>query len=131
MNVKRWFKVQSQNPSALKKALTMGPVGISMNAGDFSFEFYFRGIYQSKNCLPKINHVVLAVGYGVQKPKNIGEKPKEYLIIKNSWGRYWGEGGYARISMSQETFQDGFCGIFRLNYLAFADVEENVLDIIQ
>ena len=46
----------------------------------------------------------------------------EYLIVKNSWGKGWGENGYIRISMSQEKYQDGYCGIFRLPYLAFVDV---------
>lgn len=66
MNVKRWFKIQSYSPAALKKALTMGPVSITMNADNLPFEFYFGGIIQSKRCKPEVNHMVLAIGYGVQ-----------------------------------------------------------------
>lgn len=124
MNVKRWFKVQSQSPQALKKALTMGPVSLTINANNLPFMFYFRGIIKSPRCSPKLNHAVLAVGYGVEKPKSEGEQPIEYIIIKNSWGKSWGEGGYVRISMSKEKYMDGYCGIFRLPYLAFVEVEK-------
>ena len=37
LNVKRWFKVQTFSPTALKKALTMGPVSININANNFPF----------------------------------------------------------------------------------------------
>ena len=111
-------------PYSLKMALSLGPVAMTVNGGSFLFDFYFGGIIRNRLCFPWSNHVVLAVGYGVKQPRREGDKPIEYVIVKNSWGRYWGEGGYARISMSQDAYQSGYCGIFKYNYLAFVSVKD-------
>lgn len=57
----------------------------------------------SKDCGTKTNHVVTAIGYGV-------EDGQEYYIIRNSWGRDWGEDGYIRIATSPEGGV-GICGV--------------------
>ena len=82
----------------MKKALALGPVSVLVNAIR-NFLFYLRGIIDSKNCGSKINHAVLAVGYGTDKKTG-----KDYFIIKNSWGWLWGEGGYAKIAADQSKF---------------------------
>lgn len=38
-------------------------------------------------------HCMLAVGYKVD------DDGKEYMIVQNSWGQYWGDGGYCYIPM--------------------------------
>ena len=48
-----------------------------------------------------INHVGILVGYG-----HDNDSKKDYWIVKNSWGRSWGEKGYFRIKRGS-----GTCGI--------------------
>ena len=48
-----------------------------------------------------INHLAILVGYGHDNATG-----KDYWIVKNSWGKSWGEGGYFRIKRGS-----GTCGI--------------------
>ena len=96
-----------------------------MNARANSFAYYGGGIIDSEDCKPNGNHAVLAVGYGTDKRTG-----KEYFIIKNTWGKGWGEGGYARIAANRKTFWRGMCGILEFSYIAFVDEYDASKDII-
>jgi hypothetical protein len=80
--------------------------------------FYEGGILDSYNCTPKYSHAVIIIGYGEEPSKNPREPPKEYFIIRNSWGSSWGEGGYVRITASQGKFVQGMCNLYGNNYVA-------------
>jgi C1A family cysteine protease len=45
-----------------------------------------------------------AIGFGF-------ENGTEYVTIKNSWGTGWGEKGYARVSLTQDTM--GTCQLYK------------------
>ncbi|KAL9379918.1 hypothetical protein Peur_028400 [Populus x canadensis] len=59
------------------------PVSVAIDAGNFEFQLYSSGIF-SGSCADQLNHGVAAVGYGESRGR-------EYWLVKNSWGRDWGE----------------------------------------
>lgn len=80
---------------------TEGPISVGINTRRRSFKLYKSGIYDDVKCSPTdLSHAVLVVGYG--KDSN-----SEYWIVKNSWGKSWGEKGYIRMSRNK----DNQCGI--------------------
>uniref|UniRef100_A0A667ZF16 Cathepsin K n=1 Tax=Myripristis murdjan TaxID=586833 RepID=A0A667ZF16_9TELE len=80
----------------------VGPISVGIDASQSSFQFYQSGVYSDPGCnRAKINHAVLAVGYGVTA------SGKKYWIVKNSWSESWGDKGY--ILMARE--RRNLCGI--------------------
>uniref|UniRef100_A0A8C8RBX9 Peptidase C1A papain C-terminal domain-containing protein n=1 Tax=Pelusios castaneus TaxID=367368 RepID=A0A8C8RBX9_9SAUR len=69
---------------------TWGPITVTLNSA--VMKHYKKGISQpTARCSPdQVNHVALLVGYGT-------ENKTPYWIIKNSWGKEWGEKGYYRL----------------------------------
>ena len=61
------------------------------------FELYTGGIYSEKSFLPRQNHAISVVGWGLDKPSNT-----EYWIVRNSWGTHFGENGFFRIKMHSD-----------------------------
>jgi len=85
--------------SKLKSLIhSKGAVSVGVYASDNSFGSYKSGIYNGCTST-KANHAVLAVGYGT-------ENGQDYWLVKNSWGKNWGENGYIKIKRGSN-----MCGI--------------------
>ena len=79
-----------------------GPLAIALNASPL--HLYTGGIIDktSSQCSTYgINHAVTLVGYGHDSASG-----KDFWIVKNSWGKNWGENGYFRMKRGS-----GVCGI--------------------
>ncbi|KAI3769712.1 hypothetical protein L6452_00825 [Arctium lappa] len=72
-----------------------GPLAVAINA--VYMQTYVGGVSCPYLCSKRLDHGVLLVGYGAAgyAPARMKEKP--YWIIKNSWGKSWGEKGYYKI----------------------------------
>ena len=73
---------------------TQGPLAVSIDASQPGFRYYSSGVYYDPNCLWKedeLDHAVTLVGYGDDGGEGFWE-------IRNSWSKYWGDGGYIKIS---------------------------------
>lgn len=82
-----------------------GPLAVGINA--VFMQTYIGGVSCPLICGKKwLNHGVLLVGYGSRgfSILRLGYKP--YWIIKNSWGKNWGENGYYRLCRGH-----GMCGM--------------------
>jgi inhibitor of cysteine peptidase len=75
----------------IKKAiLDHGPVSVAICSAGSAFHSYKGGVYDTSECT-KVDHAVVLVGWDDSQ----GSHGIWYL--RNSWGKYWGEGGYMRI----------------------------------
>jgi len=87
--INRVVDVTPGSEDALMGAVGQQPVSVAIEADQSSFQFYRSGVMDGV-CGKNLDHGVLAVGYGT-------DDNKDYWIVKNSWGRGWGEAGYIRL----------------------------------
>ena len=90
--------VTPDSEEQLAAAVAEGPVSVAIEADQRSFQSYKSGIMSGK-CGVKLDHGVLAVGYG-----------DGYWIVKNSWGETWGMKGYIQLERGAGV-KAGQCGI--------------------
>ena len=105
-NYKKWYVSDHgslRGPNNMKKEIfARGPISCGMFVTEKFETTYTTGIYRERTLSPIPNHYVSVVGWG--KDKTSGE---EYWIVRNTWGTYFGESGYFRISMHSDNLGIG------------------------
>jgi len=103
--------VEQYNEKELEYGVgTFGPFSTCIDASGQGFMQYKSGIYSNPDCSrDDLDHAVLTVGYGT-------EHGKDYWLIKNSWGAYWGDNGYIKMARNK----DNMCGIASNAVIAIA-----------
>ncbi len=109
------------NTEELIEALQEGPLMARMTVYE-DFPAYSGGIYEHVTGGTLGGHAVTLVGYDLDE---------QYWIVKNSWGEEWGENGYFRIKMDDDSnvgpgsYQfliDPFVGAAKIEAPAFKEV---------
>ncbi len=101
----------------MKTALyTYGPLWVAFGV-DSAFSAYRSGIYSSSSN-PGINHAVALVGWGT------AGDGRTYWICKNSWGTWWGEGGWFRIYAGSN--QIGYSAAYMTNPVLPAPIVSSI-----
>ncbi|XP_063782675.1 uncharacterized protein LOC134932298 [Pseudophryne corroboree] len=88
LNVNKYYKLSEEKENIAKSVATDGPVAVKFDTSP-EFFLYNGGIYDEE-CSYHGDFQMAVVGYG----SSCGT---DYWILKNSWGKEWGEDGYARI----------------------------------
>jgi len=85
----------------MKSALSSAVLAVSIEADKSVFQRYSSGIFNSTQCGTSLDHATNVVGWG-------SHNGTEYWIMRNSWGKSWGESGYMRLEIVSGA---GICGI--------------------
>lgn len=100
-------RIPENEEATLMDKLLNGPVIVSICASSRDIRYYKTGILKG-SCEGKdgkvgeyTDHTVLLTGYGTDKNNN------DYWLVQNSWGRSWGEKGFARIARGDKNGNPG------------------------
>jgi len=85
----------------LEALATQGPVVVSADASNWGA--YNSGVFDDCTENAIINHAIVAMGYGTDSSLK-----RDFWLIRNSWGKDWGEEGYIRVLRHKE--EDSYCG---------------------
>ncbi|XP_059494450.1 procathepsin L-like [Stegostoma tigrinum] len=107
--IKGYKRVRRRERALARAAKRVGPIAVAIHAGRRSFHLYRRGVYYDRRCSQRLNHAVLLVGFGRERGMN-------YWLVKNSWGRSWGDRGYIKMAKDRRNN----CGI--ANYAVYPSV---------
>jgi len=77
-----------------KEIMARGPISCGIDAAPILK--YTGGIVSDPGSM--VDHVISVVGWG-------SEGSKQYWIVRNSWGEYWGEMGYIRVEKGNNALQ--------------------------
>jgi len=98
---KGYTNVTPNSSTQMKAALESYVLSVSIEADKSVFQRYSSGIFNSTACGTRTDHATNVVGWG-------SSNGVEYWIMRNSWGKYWGESGYMRMEI---TSGKGICAV--------------------
>ncbi|XP_075064257.1 cathepsin L-like proteinase [Mixophyes fleayi] len=101
-NLTKYYVLPGEDNMASSVALD-GPITVGIDASS-DFMMYGNGIFMGE-CGEQPNHAVIIVGYGTEHDEKEDEDI-DYWIIKNSWGKKWGDNGYGKMRRNTN-----LCGI--------------------
>lgn len=94
-----------KSAASFKTGLLVRPISVGIEANQDIFQFYSSGVINGTQCGDNIDHSVLAVGY-------ISVDGMDAFVVRNQYGQYWGQQGYAYISTDDTVNNgNGVCGI--------------------
>ena len=96
-----YTSVAANNISQMQAALAIKPLSVAIEADKTVFQNYTSGIFNSTLCGTNLDHATNVVGWGTASGV-------DYWLMRNSWGKTWGESGYMRL---QIVTGNGICGI--------------------
>jgi cathepsin X len=74
----------------MKEIYERGPIACGINAD--AILDYKGGILDLPNESKEVDHIISIVGWGYDDSSG-----KQYWVVRNSWGEYWGEMGFVRV----------------------------------
>lgn len=112
-------KVDGSDIAMLKSQILGQPVIVGFDATDGAFIQHGAGLYTPDKCTTtKINHYMLAVGWGQETTQGLFSKTVHYYIwVKNSFGVSWGDQGYGKVVVQEDKKETGGCGM--MTYILF------------
>jgi len=102
------YNIWNSDEEKMKTLVLINPVATSIQASYLSD--YDQGVYDDSRCCEQstdpscrynLNHSVNVVGYG-----HDAQTGKDYWLVKNSWGDWFGENGFFKIKRGT-----GHCGV--------------------
>jgi len=87
--VAQYGRVRGLHP--IMAELQRGPIACAIATPPDFISHPGWDIYEDKENKAQIDHIISVVGYG-------SENGKDYWILRNSWGTYWGYYGWARVA---------------------------------
>jgi len=89
--IAQWGHVEGRE-DMMTEIMTHGPISCGIDA-DYLVDYAGNSIIMDEGEM--IDHVISVVGWGT------ADDGQGYWIVRNSWGEYWGEMGFARVAWNK------------------------------
>ncbi|CAI5466560.1 unnamed protein product [Closterium sp. Yama58-4] len=103
-NVSGWEKVPAKSAVSLMKAVSQQPVLVYIATDSDDFRGYTGGLFKGA-CGKDIDHAMIVMGYSLDATEG------PYWLLKNTWGPDWGEIGYMKLPIFNDSQPSGKCNI--------------------